>query len=49
MQTLAILWSIRDLIDEPIALTDVGVARLIPIVVFSLFGGALADTMISRY
>ena len=48
MQTWAILWHIRELTDQPIALAGVGIARLIPIVVFSLIGGALADTVNRR-
>ena len=48
MQTWAILWHIRELTDQPIALAGVGVARLIPIVIFSLIGGALADTLNRR-
>jgi len=48
MQTWAILWHIRELTDQPIALAGVGVARLIPIIVFSLIGGALADTLNRR-
>jgi MFS family permease len=43
MQFSAILWHIRELTDQPIALGGVGLARIIPILIFSLVGGALAD------
>ncbi len=43
MQFSAILWHIRTLTDQPIALSGVGMARFIPIFVFSLVGGAFAD------
>jgi len=43
MQIWAIFWHIRTLTDEPIALGGVGLARIIPVIVFSLLGGAVAD------
>jgi MFS family permease len=43
MQVWAIFWHIRTLTDQPIALGGVGMARILPIIVFSLVGGALAD------
>lgn len=43
MQVWAIFWHIRLLTDQPIALGGVGMARIIPIVIFSLVGGTLAD------
>jgi MFS family permease len=43
MQIWAIFWHIRTLTDQPIALGGVGLARIIPVVIFSLIGGALAD------
>ncbi len=43
MQTWALFWQIRTLTDQPIALGGVGLARILPIVVFSLVGGAVAD------
>jgi MFS family permease len=48
MQTWALFWHIRTLTDQPIALGGVGLARLLPIVVFSLFGGAMADVVNRR-
>jgi MFS family permease len=43
MQLWALFWHIRTLTDQPIALGAVGLARIIPVVVFSLIGGAVAD------
>lgn len=48
MQTWAIFWHIRDLTDLEIALGGVGLARLLPLVLFSLIGGAIADTLNRR-
>jgi len=44
MQIWALFWHIRDLTDQPIALGGVGLARILPVVLFSLIGGALADS-----
>ncbi len=44
MQVWAILWHIRTLTDQPIALGGIGLARILPVIVFSLVGGALADS-----
>jgi MFS family permease len=43
MQYAAILWHIRELSNQPIALGFIGLARVIPIIIFSLIGGAIAD------
>jgi len=43
MQVWALFWHIRTLTDQPIALGGVGLARILPVIVFSLWGGALAD------
>ena len=43
MQIWALFWHIRELTDQPIALGGIGLARILPIIVFSLIGGALAD------
>jgi MFS family permease len=50
MQVTAILWHIRDLTGEPnpLALGGLGLARILPIVIFSLVGGAAADTFNRR-
>ena len=43
MQIWALFWHIRTLTDQPIALGLVGLVRILPVVVFSLLGGSLAD------
>ncbi len=48
MQVAALLWHIRTLTDQPIALGGIGLARIVPIVVFSLIGGAVADSLNRR-
>ncbi len=44
MQIWALFWHIRDLTDQPIALGGIGLARILPVIIFSLIGGALADS-----
>jgi len=44
MQNAAINWQTYDLTGSPLALGGLGMARLIPIVLFSLMGGVVADT-----
>ncbi len=44
MQIWALFWHIRDLTDQPIALGGVGAARILPVIVFSLFAGVFADS-----
>jgi MFS family permease len=48
MQLWAIFWHIRTLTDQPIALGGVGLARILPVIIFSLIGGAIADTLNRR-
>jgi len=50
MQVAAILWQIRELSGkpDPLALGGLGLARILPIVFFSLIGGAAADTFNRR-
>src|SRR5215208_31313 len=48
MQISALLWHIRTLTDQPIALGGVGLARILPIIVFSLVGGVIADSFDRR-
>ena len=45
MQAAALLWNVRDLTDQPIALGGIGLARILPLIVFSLIGGAIADAV----
>jgi len=46
MQVAAIHWHIRDLsgTPDPLALGGIGLARILPVIVFSLFGGVFADS-----
>lgn len=44
MQVWALFWHIRELTDKPIALGGVGLARILPVIIFSLIGGAVADS-----
>ena len=48
MQTWALLWHVREITDKPIALGGIGAARILPIFVFSLVAGALADVVDRR-
>ena len=48
MQLWALFWHIRTITDQPIALGAVGLARILPVIVFSLIGGAVADTLNRR-
>jgi MFS family permease len=48
MQVWSIFWHIRTLTDQPIALGAVGLARIIPVIIFSLIGGAMADVVNRR-
>ena len=43
MQLWALLWHIRDLTDSPIAVSGIGFARFLPILIFSLVAGLVAD------
>lgn len=48
MQVWALFWHIRTLTDQPIALGGIGLARIAPVIVFSLIGGAVADVFNRR-
>ncbi|MEW6400931.1 MAG: MFS transporter [Chloroflexota bacterium] len=48
MQIWAIFWHINQLDKNPIALGGVGAARILPVIIFSLIGGALADSFNRR-
>ncbi|MBA4384561.1 MAG: MFS transporter, partial [Anaerolinea sp.] len=48
MQIWSIYWHLRLLTDQPIAVSGVGIARLIPILLFALIGGLFADTFNRR-
>lgn len=44
MQLWAIFWHIRTLTDQPIAIGGVGLARIAPVILFSLISGVVADS-----
>jgi MFS family permease len=48
MQVWSIYWHLRVLTNQPIAVSGVGIARLIPILLFALVGGLVADTFNRR-
>jgi MFS family permease len=48
MQLAAVLWQIRTITDSSIALGGVGLARILPVIAFSLLGGAVADVLNRR-
>jgi MFS family permease len=48
MQIWALFWHIRTLTSQPIALGGVGLARILPIIVFSLIAGVIADSFDRR-
>jgi MFS family permease len=48
MQVWSLFWHIRTITDQPIALGGVGLARILPIIVFSLIGGTMADVFNRR-
>ena len=45
MQSAAIHWHIRDLtgVPDPMALGGIGLARILPVIIFSIIGGTVAD------
>jgi MFS family permease len=43
MQVWALLWHIRTLTNQPIALGGIGLARILPVIFLSLLGGLVAD------
>lgn len=48
MQIWSLFWQIRMLTDQPIALGVVGLVRILPVIIFSLIGGAVADSLNRR-
>ncbi len=48
MQLWALFWHIRTITDQPIALGAIGLARILPVIIFSLIGGAVADVLNRR-
>ena len=48
MQLWALFWHVNQLNKNPIALGGIGLARILPVIIFSLIGGALADSVDRR-
>lgn len=48
MQLWALFWHVNQLDENPIALGGIGLSRIIPVILFSLIGGALADSVDRR-
>lgn len=48
MQIWALFWHISQLNKNPIALGGIGLSRILPVIIFSLIGGAVADSMNRR-
>ena len=50
MQSAAIHWHIRDLtgVPDPMALGGIGLARILPVIIFSIIGGTVADNFNRR-
>jgi len=48
MQLWALFWHIRTITNQPIALGAIGLARILPVIIFSLIGGAVADVLNRR-
>lgn len=43
MQIWGLYWHLRELTDQPLAISGIGAARFIPVVILSLFAGVIAD------
>ena len=43
MQLWGLFWHIRSLTDQPIAISGIGLVRVVPVVIFSLLAGVAAD------
>ncbi len=48
MQVVALAWQVYLLTNEPLSLGFVGLVRAGPVMIFTIFGGALADSMSRR-
>jgi MFS family permease len=48
MQVWAIFWHLRVLSDNPIVVSGIGIAKFLPILLFALIGGLVADTFDRR-
>lgn len=48
MELVALLWLVNELTHSPLMLTIVGSCRYIPMIIFPIFGGMIADSMERR-
>ncbi len=48
MQVAALLWHLRTLSDQPLVVSGIGLARVLPIFLLAPFGGVVADTFNRR-
>lgn len=48
MQVWAIFWHLRVMSDDPIVVSGIGIAKFLPILLFALIGGLVADTFDRR-
>lgn len=44
MQLAALLWHLRDLSDQPLVVSGIGLARFLPVLLLAPFGGVVADS-----
>ncbi len=44
MQLAALLWHLRDLSDQPLVVSGIGLARFLPVLLLAPFGGVIADS-----
>jgi len=49
MQLWTLYWHLRDLSDQPVVVSGIGLARFIPMLAFALFGGLVADLFNRRH
>ena len=48
MQIVAVAWQVYRLTNDPLALGGLGLARVLPVIVFGIFGGVIADVVDRR-
>lgn len=48
MQVVAVSWQVYQLTGDPLALGAIGLARVLPVIVFGVFGGVFADVVDRR-
>ena len=48
MQVVAVSWQVYQLTGDPLALGAIGLARVLPVILFGVFGGVFADVVDRR-